>query len=125
MSGTKPRASATATAPWTDLTPEDLQRRLAQAPRPRLVDVRETDELTGELGHIDGIEHVPLATLATACAAWSTGDEIVVVCRSSGRSGKAAEQLAARGFGRVHNMIGGMLAWNAAGLPVVRRGSGR
>jgi rhodanese-related sulfurtransferase len=105
-----------------DITPEQLYRRLTSPARPRLVDVRETPELTGELGHIDGIEHVPLATIADACARWPRDEEIVLVCRSSGRSGKAAQHLAGQGFTRVHNMVGGMLQWNAASLPV-RRGS--
>ena len=86
--------------------------------------MREPDELTGELGHIEGIEHVPLATVASTCAAWSRDDEIVVVCRSSGRSAKAAEHLVAQGFTRIHNMVGGMLAWNAAALPIVGRRNG-
>jgi hydroxyacylglutathione hydrolase len=110
---------------WTDITPHDLHGRLRAAGRPRVIDVREPDELTGELGHIEGIEHVPLATVPATCAAWSRDDEIVVVCRSSGRSAKAAEHLAAQGFTRIHNMVGGMLAWNAAALPIVRRGNGK
>jgi rhodanese-related sulfurtransferase len=119
------KLSAPTQASWTDVTPNDLHRRLGAAPRPRVVDVREPDELAGELGHIEGIEHVPLAELPAACATWSRDDEIVVLCRSSGRSGKAAAHLAAQGFTRVHNLIGGMQAWNAAALPVVRRGGRR
>jgi sulfur dioxygenase len=117
--GTTPRAS------WKDITPKDLHRRLGATGRPRVIDVREPDELTGELGHIEGIEHVPLGTVPASCAAWSRDDEIVVVCRSSGRSAKAAEHLAAQGFTRIHNLVGGMLAWNAATLPIVKRGNGR
>ena len=111
-------------ASWKDISPAELHQRLGAGGRPRVVDVREPDELVGELGHIEGIEHVPLATFAERCASWSRDDEIVVVCRSSGRSAKAAEQLAAQGFKRIHNMVGGMLAWNAAALPVVRRAGG-
>jgi hydroxyacylglutathione hydrolase len=104
-----------------EITPAELHHRLTASARPRLIDVRETDELTGELGHIEGIEHVPLATVPEACARWPRDQEIVLVCRSSGRSGKAAQHLAQQGFTKIHNMVGGMLAWNAAALPV-RRG---
>jgi rhodanese-related sulfurtransferase len=107
-----------------NITPSELHQKLGPGGRPRVIDVREPDELTGELGHIDGIEHVPLATVPVTCAAWSRDDEIVMVCRSSGRSGRAAEILAANGFTRVHNMVGGMLAWNAAGLPIAKRRHG-
>jgi hypothetical protein len=44
----------------------------------------------------------------------------LLVCRSGVRSEKAAGQLVAMGFTRVMNLRGGMLAWNTAGLPVVR-----
>jgi rhodanese-related sulfurtransferase len=87
----------------------------------RMIDVRETDELTGELGHIDGIEHVPLATVPTAAASWPRDADLILVCRSGGRSGRAAEALAKMGFTRLMNMAGGMIAYNAATLPGIRR----
>ena len=108
-----------------ELTPPSLQARLAGGARPRVVDVRETDELTGELGHIAGVEHVPLATLPGACARWRPDEEVIVVCRSGGRSRKAATLLVERGFRDVHDLSGGMLAWNAARLPVTRGGAER
>ena len=86
----------------------------------RIIDVRESDEFAGELGHIRGAELVPLATVAAAAKSWRCDDEVVVVCRSGGRSGRAAAALAAIGYGRVMNMVGGMLAWNEAHLPVER-----
>ncbi|PTL84907.1 rhodanese-like domain-containing protein [Vitiosangium sp. GDMCC 1.1324] len=84
------------------------------------VDVREPAEFDGLLGHIAGTELVPLRTVETAAERWPRDAELVLVCRSGGRSGKAAAQLASKGFSRVMNLRGGMLAWNEAGLPVVR-----
>lgn len=91
----------------------------AHASEVRLVDVRETPELTGELGHIAGIEHLPLVGVA---AAVHEGDPrpIITVCRSGGRSAKALDVLRARGAERIASMQGGMIAWNHAGLPVTR-----
>jgi rhodanese-related sulfurtransferase len=86
----------------------------------RLIDVRETDEWLGELGHAETALHVPLATVAQAAAAWPKEAETVLICRSGNRSGKAALLLRELGFSRVMNMVGGMLAWDAAKLPVVR-----
>lgn len=100
-----------------DVLPTQLA---APGARVRVVDVREPDELGGELGHIRGAELVPLATVATAAKSWPKDDEIVLVCRSGGRSGRAAALLVTMGFRRVMNMTGGMLAWNEARLPVER-----
>ncbi len=86
----------------------------------RLVDVREPHEFTGELGHVKGAELVPLATVGATAKSWSKDDDVVVICRSGGRSGRAAAELAQAGFARVMNMVGGMLAWNEAKLPTER-----
>lgn len=86
----------------------------------RLIDVREPHEYTGELGHIAGAELVPLATVLEASRAWAREQDVILICRSGARSGRAAEALVAAGFARVMNMAGGMLAYNAAGLPVER-----
>jgi sulfur-carrier protein adenylyltransferase/sulfurtransferase len=86
----------------------------------RTVDVREPDEYVGELGHIEGAELVPLATVETKAVAWDRDAELVLVCRSGGRSGRAAAALAKMGFTKLVNMAGGMLAVNEAKLPVSR-----
>lgn len=88
--------------------------------RVRLVDVREPHEYSGELGHVPGAELVPLGTIAQAAEAWDKSRELVVICRSGGRSGRATALLASMGFRDVYNMIGGMLAYSDARLPVER-----
>jgi rhodanese-related sulfurtransferase len=112
---------------WENATPHaagyreaDVQSVAAQAGKIHLVDVREPNEFVGELGHAPGAELVPLATIAVASAAWDRAAEHVVVCRSGGRSGRAADLLVKAGFTRVVNVAGGMLAWNAAHLPTER-----
>ncbi|MBS2017833.1 MAG: rhodanese-like domain-containing protein [Deltaproteobacteria bacterium] len=96
-------------------SPEDV---LTLRGKVRLIDVREPAEYTGELGHVDGAELVPLATVPAAAAKWDKQAPIVCICRSGGRSGRAAEALAGLGFTDVTNMVGGMLAWNEKKLPV-------
>jgi glyoxylase-like metal-dependent hydrolase (beta-lactamase superfamily II)/rhodanese-related sulfurtransferase len=85
-----------------------------------LVDVREPQEFTGELGHVPGAKLVPLAKLLDAAAGWDRDLEIVLVCRSGGRSARAATELAKRGFRHLYNLRGGMVAWNEARMPVER-----
>ena len=65
---------------------------------------------------IDG----PAISRFHASIRWDADAEIVLICRSGARSGRAAGSLARAGFTRVMNMTGGMLAWNAAQLPVER-----
>jgi rhodanese-related sulfurtransferase len=95
----------------------DVQTFAARRGQARVVDVREPAEFTGELGHIPGAELVPLATVEKAAAGWPRDQELALVCRSGGRSGKAAGLLTRLGFTRVVNLRGGMMAWQAAGLP--------
>jgi rhodanese-related sulfurtransferase len=102
---------------YRDVTPAET---LAARGAVRLVDVREPHEYVGELGHIAGAELVPLATVAAATRAWPRDRDVILICRSGGRSGRAAEAMVAAGFARVMNMAGGMLAYTAAGLPVER-----
>jgi sulfur dioxygenase len=86
----------------------------------RVIDVREPDELVGEFGHIDGAEPLPLAQLPGPLEAAPRDRPIVFVCRSGGRSGKAALSLAQLGFEQVASMRGGMRAWNQRRYPIVR-----
>lgn len=81
-----------------------------------LLDVREPDEWAA--GHAPNAIHVPLAEVETTAARFA-GREVFAVCRSGSRSAKAAETLAQAGI-EVRNVAGGMTAWAAAGLPVMR-----
>lgn len=77
----------------------------------RIIDVRETAEFHGPLGHIHGAELVPLGTLGEAAADWSRDEKLVLVCRSGGRSGRAAVLLESMDFKHVASMRGGMMVW--------------
>lgn len=104
-------------AGYRDISPASTYAARGSA---RLIDVREPDEFIGELGHIPGSVLVPLATVMSAAEAWDRNEEIILICRSGGRSGRAAEAMVRAGFRRIMNMTGGMLAVNAAHLPVER-----
>lgn len=97
-----------------EVQPEWLSMNAA---RVRVVDVREPDEYRGELGHVPGAVLAPLATLSAAARQWSPEEPLVTVCRSGGRSGKAALELGRLGFRRVASMEGGMRSWHGRGLP--------
>lgn len=86
----------------------------------RLIDVRESAELSGELGHVPGVEHVALARIAQAAERWDRGAPVILLCRSGGRSARAALELRALGFSRVASMRGGMTGWNERRFPIER-----
>lgn len=80
------------------------------------VDVRASEEFEGELGHVPGAEFAPLDLLDAAVSHLPREKPLVTVCRSGGRSAKAALRLAELGFAKVASLRGGMRAWNEAGL---------
>ena len=61
---------------------------------------------------------MPLGELGARAIELPEEAEVIVACRSGGRSMAAATALAAAGW-HAANLIGGMLAWAAAGLPLV------
>jgi rhodanese-related sulfurtransferase len=75
-----------------------------------VLDVREADELTWELGAIEGAQHIPLGELRKRVAEVPKDKPVVTVCRSGARSGQAAKILEGAGYD-VANMAGGMLVW--------------
>jgi rhodanese-related sulfurtransferase len=81
-----------------------------------LLDVREPDEW--QAGHAPSALHVALGDVAASQHRLGPENPIVVVCRSGGRSNKAAEFLRAQGL-PVANLAGGMQAWAASGRAVV------
>lgn len=92
---------------YQDITPSQLD---ALGPEVRRIDVREPDEYTGPLGHLPGAELIPLDTLEAASSSWPHEEPLLLICRSGGRSAKAAQALALRGFRHLYNLAGGMLA---------------
>ena len=81
-----------------------------------LLDVREPVEWDAE--HAPDALLVPMGEVSQRRAELPSNRRIVVVCRSGGRSAAVTESLREWGLDAV-NLAGGMLAWAAAGLPVV------
>ena len=94
----------------TDITPEEARDLIDSTDTLIILDVREPHEYCG--GHIPGAVNYP----------WNSGvleeryeelinNEILVVCRSGGRSNQAANFLDSKGYTLVYDMLGGMNAW--------------
>jgi uncharacterized membrane protein YdjX (TVP38/TMEM64 family)/rhodanese-related sulfurtransferase len=88
-----------------------------------VIDVRGPDELAGPLGQIAGARNVPLPELPQRLKelAALAGTPVVLVCQTDRRSARAAALLDAAGFRNVRVLRGGMVSWNAAGLPLADR----
>src|SRR5262245_49702133 len=82
-----------------------------------LLDVRNAHEW--EAGHAPGSMWIPLAEIERARFELPMNLPVQCICRSGQRSARAAETLMSWGFDAV-NVVGGLKAWAAAGLPVVR-----
>ena len=81
-----------------------------------LLDVRENDEWAA--GHAPGATHLAMGSVSDRIVEIPSDRIVVCVCRVGGRSRAVAELLAGEGYD-VRNLDGGMLAWEAAGYPVV------
>ncbi|PCH83178.1 MAG: hypothetical protein COB89_01875 [Piscirickettsiaceae bacterium] len=77
-----------------------------------LIDVRRADEFTGNLGHINGAELMCLQDdIEQKLAQKDRTKHYLFICRSGGRSARAARIALALQFEHVYNLEGGMLAW--------------
>jgi sulfur dioxygenase len=99
----------------------ELNEMLASQPEDvALLDVREKYELTDQLGHIKGIIHIPIGTLAQRLDELEQYRDkiIIVICRSGVRSATGAQILSKAGFEKVLVLQGGMIAWKKGNFPV-------
>jgi rhodanese-related sulfurtransferase len=105
-------SSPSATSP-SRLSARDLADQLA-AGDVTVIDVREPMEFA--TGHIAGSLNVPLSRLAQADL---PRGPLVLVCQSGNRSSKGLAQLLQQGHPHpVADLLGGVPAWQQAGLPV-------
>ena len=92
-----------------EITTTELQHQLENGTVPNMIDVREDEEVAQ--GMIQGAVHIPLGELPERLDEIDKSKSYIMICRSSGRSGRACEYLEAQGYD-VTNMVGGMLDWH-------------
>lgn len=81
-----------------------------------LFDVREPAEY--DVGHIGGARLIPLGQVPSRMAEIPKDKTVILTCRSGNRSGQVADFLRRQGWKNVHNMAGGIVAWQQAGFPI-------
>lgn len=84
-----------------------------------VLDVRDVAEF--ESGHIAEAKHIPVADLAARIGELKKHQNkaILVNCQRGMRSAKACDILRKAEFTQIHNLQGGLDAWEQAKLPIV------
>ncbi|MGD9387345.1 MAG: rhodanese-like domain-containing protein [Gammaproteobacteria bacterium] len=92
-----------------EMTPREFVARRDEGEQLVLLDVREDWELA--ISRLEEALHIPMGDVPARLDELDPGQEIVVLCRSGGRSGQVARFLQHHGYKRVWNLAGGILAW--------------
>jgi rhodanese-related sulfurtransferase len=95
----------------TNITPEEVKKRLDAGEKLNLIDVREPHEnaefnIGGKLIPVGNIQSMQIDDIENL-----RNEEMILYCRSGNRSGIAAMVLDQLGFKNTKNLTGGMLAW--------------
>ena len=106
-----------------DITPQaafDMIRQEEDNPDFALLDVRTSEEVAD--GYIEGADNIDFyaADFRDQLDRLDRDKTYVIYCRSGGRSGNVRDTMQELGFAEVYNVLGGIIDWRAAGLPVVR-----
>ncbi|MDG9702817.1 rhodanese-like domain-containing protein [Streptomyces sp. DH37] len=99
------------------LTPGELRAQLGSDHPPRLLDVRSPAEFEG--AHIPGSHNVPLDVLLEHREELTKhlDTDVVLVCHSGRRAGRAERALAEAGLPGLAVLAGGVAAWEGSGAP--------
>lgn len=108
-----------ATRGFRDITPAEATRLLNHEDA-LMLDVRTVNEFRDR--HIIGCTHIPLNELGSRLGELEKhrNSHVIAYCRSGNRSVTACKTLHKAGFEHVHNLGGGILAWENANLPTTR-----
>ena len=92
-----------------EISVEELKRRLDAGESLQLLDVREPWECA--IVSLPAAQQIPLQQLPQRLKELSSEREVIAMCKSGGRSRRAAQFLQSAGFGQVANLTGGIDAW--------------
>ncbi len=93
-----------------EITAIELKKELSSGKELVVLDVRTPPEVA--LGHLESCVHIPLQELNQRLDELDKEKDIVVYCKSGGRSRRAIEVLQNHGFKHLRNLTGGITAWS-------------
>jgi rhodanese-related sulfurtransferase len=102
----------------TRVTPGEAAAALASSSKPLIVDVRTPKEF--QEARIEGSVNIPLNHLLGRLDEIPANRPVLVNCAGGYRSSLAAGLLQRQGRTNLTELAGGIMAWEAAGLPVLR-----
>ncbi len=82
------------------------------------IDVREVEEVTEMNYDISNYINIPLGLLEFRLSEIPTDKELILACRSGGRSQSACNILFKNGYTNLSNLEGGIIGWQRSGNPV-------
>ncbi len=104
-------ANGDALARVPQLSPAELQARLDSGEQLYILDVREPHEWEiSNLGHL-GAVLIPKDQVIDRMGELDTAREMVVQCRTGGRSAQIVQLLTQHGFSKLYNLDGGINRW--------------
>ena len=108
-----------ATRGFKDISPTDATRLLNHEDA-LMLDIRTANEYRD--GHIIDSKHIPVNELASRLTELEKhkNSHIIAYCRSGNRSITACKTLKKNGFEHIHNLGGGIMAWENANLPITK-----
>jgi len=92
-----------------EATVEELREKRDRGDRFVLLDVREAHEWP--ISDLRDSTKIPLGALPASLGRLSKDDEIIVYCRTGGRSARAVQLLRGAGYARARNLAGGINRW--------------
>jgi len=107
---------------YVDVNISEAKQMIESNPNLVILDVRTQEEY--DSGHIENAVLIPVDDLAGRIGELDKEKEILVYCKTGGRSVIASELLIANGFKAVYNMLGGIRAWMIVGywIEIVHKG---
>jgi rhodanese-related sulfurtransferase len=101
-----------------NIDPQALKSKLDKKEKFILIDCREQAEW--DSGHIEGATLLPLSQFQARYSdiLKDKQAEIVLQCRSGGRSMQAASFLVSQGYTSIYNLHGGLMNWMSLQLPI-------
>lgn len=103
----------------SQIQPLELKTRLDRGDDIFLLDVREGWEFS--TASLPGSHLIPLGELVERIQEFQAEEEIVVICHHGIRSYQGAQWLRELGFGKVHNLVGGIDGYSQVADPSIPR----
>ena len=92
-----------------EISVQSLNEKINNNEKFALIDVREDEEL--KISKISQAIHIPMNNIANHLKQLPSEKQIIIMCKSGGRSAQVCEYLSNQGYSNVYNLKGGIISW--------------